>query len=396
MNEMLLEYEKHPEFSVEQDSFIVDKSLINSFDELYTTIKSNKKNIKSSLDKLTNIVTEIFGLMSKQTTDKYELLFLKELKLNILVLLNSEIAYYAKVKKKNIKKMDANSNLLEKDFYYFGQLNECVTKKILNISREPIKYFRDNIKLNKLTRDDLSINDTFEIWSIVKQLNKEFKKQGVLKIVSDYMGVDYKVSGLALELSTYKANWWKNSLNDTVAPKTLYAHFDQAIEYPKAIVYLSEVNIENGPTSCYPGVYQNMPLNALQELIGRIIGVVGSGENSELNKYYDKPYHKTMSYSFIKHFMRLPPELRFNSHFGWDVIPDSPLENTLMNCEKKMIGNAGTFMVFDGAKLLHRGGLVQKNERIAMQVIFGEKIHWMKFLLLLPKKIFLKILRMII
>jgi hypothetical protein len=39
--------------------------------------------------------------------------------------------------------------------------------------------------------------------------------------------------------------------------------------------------------------------------------------------------------------------------------------------EVTVIGGRGTFMVFDGAHTVHRGGIVQENYRLAIQVIFG-------------------------
>lgn len=70
--------------------------------------------------------------------------------------------------------------------------------------------------------------------------------------------------------------------------------------------------------------------------------------------------------------MRLPECLRFNSHMGWDVAPGSELESSLASNERKMTGPAGTFIAFDGARLLHRGGLMQEGERLALQVIFSD------------------------
>ena len=70
--------------------------------------------------------------------------------------------------------------------------------------------------------------------------------------------------------------------------------------------------------------------------------------------------------------MRLPESLRFNSHMGWDIFPGCELEAQLVALEKKMIGPAGTFIVFDGARLLHRGGLMEQGERVALQVIFSD------------------------
>jgi hypothetical protein len=81
-----------------------------------------------------------------------------------------------------------------------------------------------------------------------------------------------------------------------------------------------------------------------------------------------------------RHFMRLPPELRFNSHFGWDVLPGGALEASLVEAERVMLGPPGTFTIFDGAHLLHRGGMVQQQPRIALQAVLfdprGKLTHW--------------------
>ena len=71
--------------------------------------------------------------------------------------------------------------------------------------------------------------------------------------------------------------------------------------------------------------------------------------------------------------MSLPSELRFNSHFGWDVMPGSELESVMKSEELVMTGPAGKFIVFDGSQLLHRGGLIEAGERIVLQVVFLSK-----------------------
>jgi len=43
-----------------------------------------------------------------------------------------------------------------------------------------------------------------------------------------------------------------------------------------------------------------------------------------------------------------------------------------------MTGPAGTFIVFDGARLLHRGGLIELGERIALQVVFFPDVPFVK------------------
>jgi hypothetical protein len=101
---------------------------------------------------------------------------------------------------------------------------------------------------------------------------------------------------------------------------------------------------------------------------------VGKEDGTALRKHYNHKYHQVFGCPlFKKDFSRLPDDLRFSSHFGWDVIPETPLENFLMEDEVKIVGEAGTYIAFDGGELPHRGGLLLEGERVALQIIFGEE-----------------------
>jgi hypothetical protein len=167
------------------------------------------------------------------------------------------------------------------------------------------------------------------------------------------------------------SNWWKPKMESGELSKTLYAHVDRAVDAPKAIVYLSNVNVQNGPTTCYPDAYAELDVTGLQDFIGRSIETVGRSANSPLRDLYQFSGPIMDSVGFRRHFMKLPSSMRFNSHFGWDVKPRSQLENFLISKETKILGPAGTTLVFDGARLLHRGGLIEEGERIVLQVVFG-------------------------
>jgi hypothetical protein len=258
--------------------------------------------------------------------------------------------------------------------HFFGRLPSASVSEICEIGKPHVEKFRANVAAGRLTREDLSLNSGPAIRAIRKVLNREFKSLGVLDAVSAYTGKKTRVIGLALELSVPQAAWWKNTIPGLDRPpSTLYAHLDETIACPKSIVYLTEVTQANGPTGCYPQAYELMQLNPLQEIIGRVVGTVGNGVDTELSEYYGKTYHQsTGSEKFRRHFMLLPESLRFNSHLGWDVLPGSDLESQLSGSEQKMTGPAGTFIAFDGARLLHRGGLMQTGERLALQVIFSD------------------------
>ena len=56
--------------------------------------------------------------------------------------------------------------------------------------------------------------------------------------------------------------------------------------------------------------------------------------------------------------------------------PESILETEIMNNEKTLTGKKGTALIFDGSELLHRGGMVEKSNRVVLQVIFEKKNHF--------------------
>jgi hypothetical protein len=189
------------------------------------------------------------------------------------------------------------------------------------------------------------------------------------------MGVKIQVTGLSIELSVPNSNWWRvNHSEYERQPNTAYFHFDESLAHPKAILYLSEVTERNGATSCAPTFVEHAKMSPLHFVVGRAITCVGKEDNPALQKHYNHKYHQIFGCEVFKQdFSRLPEEMQFSSHFGWDVIPQTPLENFLMTDEVKIIGEAGTYIAFDGGELPHRGGLLMEGERVALQIVFGVK-----------------------
>jgi hypothetical protein len=395
---LVQDYQSHPAFSFSVRPYSVDLTKIDAFDLGYKRVANTPpeaialfKKTKASLEAQ---VSEIFHEMKLQVQDDYEQLFLNELEVHSLRLLCEDLDLYqsANKEKYNVSSQEANARALKLDHFFFSKLGVAAVHEIVDVSLDEIDVLRSRAARGLLKREDLSTNTGAVISRIAKILNKDFKDQGVLEAVSAYMGRDYVVGGLALELSVPQTTWWRNTLLTNAPPKTMYAHFDESIKFPKAIVYLSDVGSDNGPTSCYPKAYEALRLNALQEIIGRVLSAVGSQTDSGLKDYYGKSYHQSMSSEqFRRHFMRLPSELRFNSHFGWDVLPGSDIEEKLLSYEQKMLGMAGTFIVFDGGRLLHRGGLLESGERIVLQVMFSPSASFFRRLISLPRKAVTKI-----
>jgi hypothetical protein len=380
---LVINYAQHPDFQFDQEPLGLDATLLAAFCDAYALVRAYGSRLDSRQFQISKFdciekLSSVFQELSAQTSDTNETLFLRELCGQSKRLLLQELEHlHAKPLVGSISFTEPMSRAaaigLCKDRFYFGALSQGAVQEILAIGARDLAAFRRSAIEGRTTREALSVSTGPTIRRILPLLNREFRRQGILSAVSAYLGRRVTVTGTALELSVHQATWWVNSFNSlSRAPLTVYAHMDESIAYPKAIVYLSDVDPRSGPTSCYAGAYEALALNALQDIIGRVIANVGSGEDSPLRAYYAKEYHQSMSSeNFRRHFMRLPPEVRFNSHFGWDVIPGSDLEKSMVAREQYMLGAAGTYIVFDGAHLLHRGGMLEHGERIALQVIFS-------------------------
>lgn len=383
-HQMIHSYEGHIGFNFPATSLELDFPQLERFSRAYNEIRMLGYFLDSASFQYVKgecfaRLRQIFSDLKAQCADEFEIRFFDELQAECERILEDELRWYVKKPSSRFvalreEKTLADAMSLRAERHYFGRLPEVAVAELQNIASADLAVFHANAAAGKLRREDLSVNSGAAVRRIRDILNREFNELGVLDAVSAYTGRKTRVIGLALELSVPQATWWSNAIEGLERPpKTLYAHVDETISCPKSIVYLSDVAEQNGPTGCYPGAYEAMTLNPLQEMIGRVVGIVGTKPDSRLRDYYAKQYHQSMnSEKFRRHFMRLPESLRFNSHLGWDVAPGSELENSLADNERKMTGPAGTFIIFDGARLLHRGGMVQQGERLALQVIFSD------------------------
>lgn len=337
------------------------------------------------LDDLNSSLDKIVKDCEKTLSNPNEKLFLDELLYFSKELLKKDLEYFKTSKKKQNHLMNGKDAFVIK-------LSKSAINFINLISKSRIRKFKEKIKNNKLTREDLSVNRGFINQLICLTLNIDFFLKGVNNIMTDYMGYKMHVTGCSHEMSTPKAAWWKNDfLAYKKAPKTAYYHYDESFQLPKAIVYLTDVTDKNGPVRIIHNSEDFFGLTPLQFLVGRIIGKIGRNKESKIKHLFNHKYHQTFGCeNYVKYFNKLPDNLKFNSHFGWDVIPSSALEKKIINKEEIILGDKGTSLIFDGTKLLHRGGLIDEGERIVLQVIFEKKANFYylkKIFSILSKKI---------
>lgn len=375
-------YSAHPAFN-SYKGLVCSKvtELICEFCEIYNHKFKNNASVPNStyhLDagykKLLVLSDQLFDQLVKISNERLLKQFFVELKSELIKSLFLDYSVLKKISPSAcLQTQSVNLGLLKSQKYFTSKISKESVEKILKLGEASLQLFRQNVALGKLSREDLSFATGPAAFQITEILNTEFLKLGIIDDLKNYFGANFYVSGQAFELSVSKAMWWKNGLHGlSRPPETLYAHLDESRGNPKAIVYLTDVTEKTGPTGCYPSIYDELNPNPLQEIVGRVLANVGNTPNSELQKNYKKTYHQCMtSELFRSHFMSLPKEMRFNSHFGWDIMPGSEAEKILKEREIKVLGPKGTFLVFDGSSLLHRGGMVENGERIALQVIFS-------------------------
>jgi hypothetical protein len=341
-------------------------------------------NSVSISSKIIQNIEEIFSHLKTNNTDQMYLYFLTELKSYVLTYIASyrqALSRKEYKKKINLKNFCTEENLFNNK-YLVGKLDPEILNKILDICNKKITFLKKNAASKKLSRKDLTVSGGITVTRLIRILNKQFKKNGYLEMISNYLQQESEITGIALELSSEYSTWWRHQDASRLAPRTLYMHLDNELKNMKAIVYLSEVTKENGPLTLYPGIYENLKINILQNIIGRVIGDFIRTKNNLLKNYYNFDSIRLLQNSkFMTHFKKLPKELRFNSHFGWDIDYGSQEEKDALLAEKKITGDPGNVVIFDGSRLVHSGGLVEKNFRIALQVIFGEKLNFGEFIL---------------
>lgn len=344
---------------------------INNLFKKIITLDSSKNEKKKIFRKIILKTHEVFTNINNnysQADDNEFHIFINELSEKTLNQIKDLRKFY--LKKFN---QQEDNNTLEKEKFEYGSLQESSLKKIEEIAKKYDDYFNNQIKLNKLDRESLTVNTGKDIRKIINILNKDFKDQGILKKISNYVKHDFAVTGCAIELSVPGSSWWKG-FDPRSSELLWYTHLDQSLRTPKSIVYLTDVKINNGPTSFFPKVLEEMKLNFLQDIVGRNIAKIGRLKKSKLYNYYISGDKKNLnSDKFIKHFNKLPGYLKFEAHLGWYVKKNSSLEKLFVDKEKKFLGSMGSFVIFDGAKVFHKGGLIEKGKRLVLQVTFGEK-----------------------
>jgi len=287
---------------------------------------------------------------------------------NLFTVLKGEVQFLTEGKLYTPSEM--SSELTSKGF----AVKNLDQDKILELWRE-IEPWRRSLmeKRNKRPQEMAScvvpLPQEGQKWKVICELLEESGVRPAINHSSRYpMDLEYA----ALQLSHEDEQWWKNCYEDLgiTTSQGSYLHFDQDYNLIKAILYLKPVKISNGPFSVIPNSERFVPSYSREAFFKRLdaeIQPLYLEDPEETSAYYRKHFKLQ---KFRKEFVKLPSVLQGTSHFGDDLLESSPVAQELLKNEQKIIGDLGQFVVFRGGKILHRGGMVEKGERWAIQFGF--------------------------
>lgn len=184
-------------------------------------------------------------------------------------------------------------------------------------------------------------------------LSATLERAGVLRLAGQYLKAPVRVQYVSHYLNRPEDWWWKTRYADAgvTLPRTANMHYDSYCGMVKCMLYLSEVRAGSGPFCYVPGTHRAR-VGFLQRVSGKAI------------PYADLNLQTAEQRRF---FLRLPSALRNISHFGDDLLPGSELEQSYLRAERQFVGPACNLVLFDNYGL-HRGGLCETGERLALQI----------------------------
>jgi hypothetical protein len=372
-------YERHPAFSdvaFNQDAEIEDLAdvLGAALEMVCDLAKLPSTDIAHQLRRRVEPAADRLFAALKDRNRDIEIFseFAERLKRQLMVLIAEDVGVLADrgvhVHADRSSRADAITDSLGERGFWLGRLDPSAVPLLETAMVGPKKLLLERHEIQRrIDRETLSINKWDGPTSVT--LAKVFNESDIVTAISNYMGARYAYAGCAFELSVPGTTWWGNRYGRRdESPETAYYHLDQSWRFPKMICYLSDVTDETGPTALLAAELRQ---SALSWVTGRALDGIQVDPNRDI--------HTNMAKMLIcsdvgrKCFAALPKAMRCLGHFGNDLLAGSPEERYFVSNRTVMTGPAGTFVLFDGSRTAHRGGIVKRHHRWAFQVVYAKQ-----------------------
>ena len=186
-------------------------------------------------------------------------------------------------------------------------------------------------------------------------VDKLFTRYGVFDTVTKYNrnNTNLQLHTVALHIARPNDTHHYQTLSDVPGnPKTISFHMDPKFNVMKAILYLNDVDDDNGPFTTIPG--------SNRWFYPEFERVIGCGNS--VGNYLSSPDHRTAMSIF-------PETMTKNVIVGKYLKDGSDASNLLLSKLHKYTSDQADCILFDPAQTIHRGGLCNKGERVNLQII---------------------------
>jgi hypothetical protein len=209
-----------------------------------------------------------------------------------------------------------------------------------------------------------------------RAIRREVHDSGLTFLIAAYLGKPVSFCYAALDYAHPGQHWFKgcyasDGMSDS---KTVYMHFDADSNIIKALFYIKDVTERDGPF-CFVRGSHNWHRSPFRLAVHKGFDEASASVfplTEERLDYLDGYYRPRFQVSDYKAGMlALPRALRGSTHFGDDIMDGSPLSEALLLGEHAFVAPAGTMVIFDGSRGIHRGSLTEAGgERWAVQLAF--------------------------
>jgi len=188
---------------------------------------------------------------------------------------------------------------------------------------------------------------------IIKVVNDMFESLGILQAATKYNKFKpLKVANVVLHIAKPTDQNYKQFLYDCkTVSKTTNLHIDPKENVIKSMMYLNEITEDDGPFS-YIEKSNRWTYSKEQDIFGRAIST---------GSYCHTPESRAVVF-------QLPKQLRVSHNFGRLLQDGTEEQERLLKQEKLFTSDKGNLCVFDPAGM-HRGGICNKGNRIALQIL---------------------------
>jgi len=394
----LIDYSLHPAFNFSEKNKKLSKQINKNISccdkEISFIIKSlkqkkklSKKIFKNEFKKFNYHIDELIKIIDdlKRINVNYDCFQIYDrVKSSIIKTkykIQDEILFLINEEKKNIYNLDINNDIKKIGFLLY-KLDPNTIEKINKLLFNEISHLKNNSVIEPGPRKVVGFNYTRNILKFNK-LKKIIKKT---ILFSDFKKLNPKIDieSISVEYSYPGSNWYKNCYSDLniKTSEGAYFHVDYEYDLYKSIIYLNNVNKENGPFSYIPGS-NNMPRN---QFLFRYFKELDIELNDHFTKQINekkidlgpkKYYHRKWFAldDFRRQLSIIPKQLLGASHFGDDLMISNKSHDFLLKHEFKITSDIANAFTFNGHDGIHRGGLTKKGERIVVFIAWGNKIN---------------------